>query len=378
MAMATSVIGIALAIFPAVTLAHGHDDDGMDMGAEEPKVDPSTYPPTYFAHPEHTKLIYTHIAIMIFAWILALPVGKRIPQEERKILESALTAALELIFGLAVMLSLARSRHRLIAQLFFLSTNAIGLFLGTLYNANTPDLYPNNAHYKLGWVATWTACAQVVLGVLGNFTSMWKTSNGRETRAERQQFLPVSAEMIAEHELVTAPQYLQSRRHSNDSGQGTERNTESLRGSSVSSTGSERLRGMVKEQHDGEEDGIEMEMIDLRLRKRHNWLIRLQGMLSRSRPWKIFDIAYNTVDRVILPLGSVALATGVVTYGRFFVSSRTESCERLCRISALTGYLGRAADLHGPSPLDQGRDILLARNFHLRPMVWKLWRAWLG
>lgn len=52
------------------------------------------------------------------------------------------------------MLSLARSRYRLTAQLVFLAVNGGGVLLGTVYNANTPDLYPNNAHHKLGWIVT--------------------------------------------------------------------------------------------------------------------------------------------------------------------------------------------------------------------------------
>ena len=66
------------------------------------------------------------------------------------------------------MLSLARSRYRLTAQLVFLAVNGGGVLLGTIYNASTPDLYPNNAHHKLGWIVTWTVCAQVVVGLLSS------------------------------------------------------------------------------------------------------------------------------------------------------------------------------------------------------------------
>jgi len=47
------------------------------------------------------------------------------------------------------MLSIARSRYTLVVQLAFLAVNALGVILVTIYNASTPDFYPNNAHHKL-------------------------------------------------------------------------------------------------------------------------------------------------------------------------------------------------------------------------------------
>ena len=89
---------LALAVLLA-TGAHAHGDTstGMDtavgigigmgvgvgVGVDEPghaheqsaAVDDVQYPPTYFAHPDHSALIYAHIALMVLAWIFALPVG---------------------------------------------------------------------------------------------------------------------------------------------------------------------------------------------------------------------------------------------------------------------------------------------------------------
>jgi hypothetical protein len=75
---------LGLAYFPAV-LAHGGEDvegmhgdhgihgasDASNQGAQEVE-----YPPTYFAHPDHVALLYAHVALMVLAWVLALPVGK--------------------------------------------------------------------------------------------------------------------------------------------------------------------------------------------------------------------------------------------------------------------------------------------------------------
>jgi hypothetical protein len=37
------------------------------------------------------------------------------------------------------------------------------------------------------------------------------------------------------------------------------------------------------------------------------------------RVWKYVELGYKVVDRIILPFGFLALATGVITYARFFV-----------------------------------------------------------
>jgi hypothetical protein len=66
-----------LGFLPAV-LAHGIDNMDMDMsgGPEEAQPKSDSYPPTYFAHPEHRGVIHAHIGLMVFAWVVVLPVGK--------------------------------------------------------------------------------------------------------------------------------------------------------------------------------------------------------------------------------------------------------------------------------------------------------------
>ena len=131
------------------------------------------------------------------------------------------------MFVPGVLLSIARSRFALIVQFIFLAVNAVGILLATIYNASTPDLYPNNAHHKLGWVVTWIVVAQLVMGVITIYT-------GRQER--KPKYLPVSSEAMAEHHRWQGLRSLQASRFSNDSGQGTERNTESLRSQSISSS----------------------------------------------------------------------------------------------------------------------------------------------
>ena len=207
------------------------------------------------------------------------------------------------------MLSIARSRYTLPVQFVFGAINAIGIFFVTIHNANSPDLYPNNAHHKLGWILTWTVMAQVVMGVIAKYSAR-----------KHDEPVPVSADAMAQHlrryDLENHRPNLY--RFSNDSGQGTEPNTESLRSHSLSSQGSDQLpqvRGDFEEEAEPEEKHglIGGSSVDKFM------LSRIPGMFS-SRALKTFQFFYDAVDRLILILGFVALTTGGVTYGGFFVS----------------------------------------------------------
>lgn len=228
------------------------------------------------------------------------------------------------------MLSLARSRYTLIAQFVFIAANAFGVLLGVIYNANTPDLYPNNAHHKLGWLVTWVVLAQVVIGLLGRVAGVLKggPGNGKLSR-EHQSFIPVSSEAMEEHDShFGIPKFF---RHSNDSGHGTEPGSDSLRNPSLASgASSPPIRDANKEY-------VEDEDIDL---EDHDPLPASAGKVSpslalaakvagkvSSRAWKFLLFGYNFVDRTILILGFITLTTGIATFARFFVSS--SSCATL-------------------------------------------------
>ena len=78
---------LALTLSPLLVAAHGahkpSDETmnmdmgmGMDMSKDVKPAEPVEYLPTYFAHTEHTGLLYAHIFIMIAAWVFVLPTGK--------------------------------------------------------------------------------------------------------------------------------------------------------------------------------------------------------------------------------------------------------------------------------------------------------------
>jgi hypothetical protein len=219
------------------------------------------------------------------------------------------------------MLSLARSRYTLLVQFGFLALNAGGVLLGVIYNTSTPDLYPNNAHHKLGWIVTFVVSAQVVVGLLARVAGTLKRESSKFAgRAEeRQGFIPVSTEAMAEHEsrYPSSPYG----RYSNDSGQGTEPRTESLRSHSLSSGDSPS--SPVKEYHHSDDEADEDLEAHLPMfsksTKAHSMVAKVAEKIS-DRFWKVLLFAYNFVDRTILILGFIALCTGIITFGRFFVS----------------------------------------------------------
>lgn len=223
-------------------------------------------------------------------------------------LESGLTGFL------GVMISIARSRYRLPTQLLFLATNALAIFLATIYNASTPDLYPNNAHHKLGWIITWVISAQVLIGVVTFYAGKKEAGHSEESGS----FIPISAEVMAEHQRMHDARREETYRFSSDSGQGTEPNTESLRSHSITSTSTPQPNSPIRQEQ--EEECFEEKPKLLLGGRVHQFLSRkVPGLLS-SKVLRIFQFFYDAVDRLILLLGWAIFLSGWVTYGGFFVS----------------------------------------------------------
>ncbi|KND90904.1 putative membrane protein C3B8.06 [Tolypocladium ophioglossoides CBS 100239] len=287
-------------LFAQVALGHGHGDAGVTVhgdvadhvhghGNESAlSMDQADYPPTYFAHPDHVGLVCAHIALMVLAWVFVLPV--------------------------AVMLSLAKSRYTLASQFVFLATNAFGLLLATIYNAQTPDLYPNNAHHKLGWVVTWVVSAQVLVSLVGWVAGAVGGERSRRS-PERLAFIPVSPDPVDG-----------GYRMSNDSGQGSEPKTESLRSNSVSTLDDDEGLPMPSPRKDeyegGDQDDDHFDDMLLSPPAPASPLASKAATVISSRVWKYLDLLYRVIDRIILPFGFAALTTGIVTFGRFFSLTR--------------------------------------------------------
>ncbi|RGP71831.1 hypothetical protein FLONG3_6945 [Fusarium longipes] len=281
---------LVLVLLPIV-VAHG-DSKEMEMVHGSNTTHPAKdhdYTNTYFAHSEHSGVVYTHIALMVLSWVFILPI--------------------------AVMLSLAGSRYTLPTQLIFLVSNTLGVLLGIIYNTQTPDLYPNNAHHKIGWIVTWVVCAQVLVTAVGHIAGTLRSSGNKSSNLGSYSFLPA---MRSEVELASDRGYHdeslyrasdECRRYNNPS-------SPSLRSDSVST-----LNGIESpSQHPSKEyeDDQDLEGLSLSPAAPRGTLARRVSQVAASRVWKILDVWRKIVDRIILPFGFIALATGIATFGRFF------------------------------------------------------------
>ena len=211
------------------------------------------------------------------------------------------------------MLSIARSRLAIPSQFLFMVVNAFGLLLGIIYNSQTPDLYENNAHHKIGWIITWVVSAQSILSLIFAYAGRGK-SESKSSSFERATFLPVATD---DHESPYPSGPMHEYRWSRDSGQGTEPSP------SIHSPGSPSCESPA------EYDGFEKPEEDMPApsQEPRGWFHsnfvgrflsnRVPGMVS-SRALRILNGVYNVIDRIILPFGFTALLTGAVTYGGIF------------------------------------------------------------
>ncbi|KKA27198.1 hypothetical protein TD95_002099 [Thielaviopsis punctulata] len=292
----------AVLLFAAMALAHGGESSTMSMGAENHTVDTPEEPQTpnsYFNYPKHSGALFAHIVIMCVAWVVSLPV--------------------------AVMFSIARSRFTIVSQLVFGALNALGVFIAIGYNASTPDLYPNNAHHKLGWIVTVTLTTQFAIGIVGKLAGVLQGLAKPHTQQyEQVAFIPTES---SSQQLRSPGPY----RLSDDSGHSTVHSSSSHSRSSSASTVAEHaqyeLNNMHKEHFDEEEDvgfASGPAFIPGSATKWTRASETIAGFFS-ARVWRIFAVYYDAVDRVILPLGFVTLACGIVTVGRFFEDTRIYS-----------------------------------------------------
>ncbi|KAI1913961.1 hypothetical protein LOZ53_000940 [Ophidiomyces ophidiicola] len=293
-------LGVAILLLSKANAEpHGNENDSMKIhGATDPLHKPSTTgitvhahapgPLSYFVYGEHSGTIIAHIVVMVLAWVFILPIG--------------------------VMFSIARSRLALPAQFIFLIVNALGVLVGIVYNGQTPDLYQNNAHHKVGWIATCVVIAQFVMGLLFAFPR--RKSHGKGAAYERVSFIP---------NLHSFPPDNMEHRHqhrwSRDSGQGTERSSSSLHSQRSSSAG----RGRRPVQDDEVEEFDEKQAKENKAGSIFERFFRgaaldkfltfwIPGLLSQ-RCVNVLRVGFIIVERTILPFGFITIVTGAVTYG---------------------------------------------------------------
>ncbi len=216
------------------------------------------------------------------------------------------------------MLSLARYRYALLAQIFFLGVHGLGLLLGVIYSGKTPDLYENNAHNKIGWIVTWVVLAQTVNGVIKLCES--GTSARKTETAEQAAFLPITQELMAHHQNLQGVRTLEHYRYSRDSGQGTEPESPGDESDSpVHEIEDVDHFNFRRAQHlDDEADFDEKRVVPsfpaIAL------LVSRLSVLMPKRAVTFMNMVYDGINGLIIILGFAAITSGVVVYGGVFVS----------------------------------------------------------
>ncbi|KAK3049598.1 hypothetical protein LTR09_009019 [Extremus antarcticus] len=285
---------LLLGVLPLVV---AYDDDGtdmkMDMGGNSAKVDPSTVsaaaaPPNYFRHAHYDAWIYAHIGTMILAWCFVLP--------------------------LSLMLSVARSRYHLPGQVVFHIINGVAVFTGFVYNHSTPDLYKGNSHHPIGWVAT----SFTIVWTLMSFFVAYSEYKSKRQSAEHPS---VSTQAMAEHNRWQMYSDHTSGRSSRDSGHGTECNSPSLWGSRHHSQDSIRQKLEVPESpaFDHDQDDTPAENNGLLGNNRVDRFISISvRRFSTPSASKAVRFSQIVLEKLLLLIGFLALATGFVVWGGLF------------------------------------------------------------
>ena len=221
---------------------------------------------------------------------------------------------------IGVMLSVARSRLALPAQLSFLGLHSVGLLLGTVYSSKTPDLYENNAHSKIGWIVTWIVVVQCIIGLVKLVAPV------RNPQAivpdEQAAFLPMSTEALAQHH--EAMYFPDEYRYSRDSGHFTA--SEASRSQSISSIQEHEIEEHQKFlSHQNLHADTDVEYTEytekkgfLGNKKVERVASRIAATMSR-RTTGVLNVAYTAIDFVSLLLGFAAIVSGAVVYGGVFV-----------------------------------------------------------
>ena len=227
------------------------------------------------------------------------------------------------------MLSIARSRLALVVQLSFLGIHSIALLLGTIYTYNTPQLYENNCHSKVGWIVTWVVVVQCITGVVKLAAVLGKE---RKAPEEQESLLQMTTEALEQHQQHQQHQHQQHQsrlapdpnRYSRDSGHFTA--SEQSRSHSVSSTATytqEEQQKLHEFEVDHDDDHLEHPQLEKRGLLGNRRVERAATKLSASlsqRTMRVIDMLHNLIDRTIFLMGFVVFVTGAAVYGGAFVS----------------------------------------------------------
>lgn len=285
---ATITASLAL-LLAALPLIAAHGDEHMEAGQEhEPNMVAGTQEavPNYFRHPHYAGWMYAHIALMIASWVITLPP--------------------------ALMLSVARSKHHLPAQLVFHSINGLGMFAGLVYNHSTPDLYTNNSHHTIGWVVTsltvlWTLISLVV--AYANLQNKHEHQTGFPRATSQSRVGDTSFE-----DYVDSPStYRYSRDSGNFSGGSRSNSSDSIfEKDETIPLQDDQARSNFETQDATESSGF------LRGNKLKGAFARAKHFAFNARILATLRISQIVLEKFLLLLGFLAVTSGFVVYGGLF------------------------------------------------------------
>jgi hypothetical protein len=285
----TNIVSAAvllLGVLPLVT-AHGggHAQTEQD-NRHVMNPEPQDVTPTYFRHPDYAAWMYAHLALMIVGWVVVLPP--------------------------ALMLSVARSRYHLPAQLLFHAVNALGLFTGFVYNHSTPDLYVTNSHHPVGWIVT---ALTVTWTILSLTTACAPKVKRRELEVSPKTFDQDNPEDGDIQQYLDSPTSYRFSRDSGNFSAGSRANSsDSIFGKPSSSpSDDEQESGDWERSGDTEKSGF------LGGRNEHdNVIARVIRLVSSQRMLSFVRFGQVFLEKVMLLLGFLAITTGFVVYGGLF------------------------------------------------------------
>ncbi|EPS44619.1 hypothetical protein H072_1392 [Dactylellina haptotyla CBS 200.50] len=271
-----------------ISLAAAHGDDekeehkggGMDMGGGMDHNASLNIPghtddaDTYWRLSKAKWLIYGHIILMMIDWVLVLP--------------------------MSIMLAVARSNLHIPVQFVFLAINGFAIFLSLIYNAQTPDLYPANAHHRMGWVAVAILTVQTVVGVV------FSVAKSKDAPANSEEGSSLMAAATIRYQRMGAHQRQGS--WNSDSAHGSSDQSPSSRSPSIEEESpyqdhEEELKP-VEEEDEGRFEKLAKRYVP-RFTVAQGWIT-------------VAQVGYQISQRLLLIWSFMLIATGATTYTGVF------------------------------------------------------------
>lgn len=203
-----------------------------------------------------------------------------------------------------------------------------------MYNSRTPDLYPHNAHHKLGWALAWLIFAHFIFEQFDKVSRPLRRVLASWIQARKRKGSSLSSSHLFDGQEIDTGLLQDDSKLSSDSRHVGEAHTvpsaDSLRTSRPpppielrSSYQMALYNGSPHIWPDGS-PGVPTH------HGSRSFKVRRAFQMLHQQMWKPLRFVLFLVDRVLLILGFTAICTGIATFGRFFVSqSDSHNCSAM-------------------------------------------------